>query len=54
MDNEFTKRLEREGLRSISKFLQAILKSLDDIKNEVQELKRKTSTNGGTTKKDSE
>lgn len=53
MNNEFTRRLEREGMKGIALILQAVLKSLEEIKDEIQELKRKTSSGsggGGTSK----
>lgn len=40
MDNEFTRRLEREGMKGIANFLQAILKSIEDLRKEIIELKK--------------
>lgn len=41
MDNEFTQRLQKEGMREVAKYLQAVLKSIEEMREQIIELKKK-------------
>lgn len=41
MDNEFTQRLQREGIKGVARYLQAILKKLEAIQEQLADIKKK-------------
>lgn len=44
MDNRFTQTLEKEGTRAIAKYLQALLHSVQELKDQMIDLKKQIST----------
>ncbi len=48
--NSFEATLNKEGMRAVAKYLQAILKEVQDLRTEVAEIKRRSSNvSGGIT-----